>query len=172
MAKLRETHEGKSGVVEKVVGILQKRWEYTAQYKVIQVLQENQAVFSVFHKQHQREGGMMGIGNSESCRCSNLDLVLCRCDCGEWQEHGVPCVHAVVYFKEHERMSFEEVLAKVDWRYTYEMEIELLQKNIVPVCIDQIFPDGISQPPDDALLTRCLPYPGVSLIIKGKRLGN
>jgi hypothetical protein len=60
----------------------------------------------------------------------------------------------VVYFKEHKRMAFEEVLADVDWRYTYETENELLQMNIVPVCIDRIFPDGISQPPDDALLTK------------------
>jgi hypothetical protein len=155
IAKLRDKHEGKSGVVDKVVAILRKRWEYTAQYNVIQVQQENnKEVFTVFHKQHQQEEGMIGTENSDSCRSSNLDLELRRCDCGEWQEHGVPCVHAVVYFKEHVRMSFEDVLSKVDSQYTYETERELLQKNLVPVCIDRIFPDGISQPPDNALLTK------------------
>lgn len=157
IAKLRETYEGRYGVVDKVAGILRKRWEYTAQYKLIRgvALVENKEVFSVFHKQHHREEGMMGTGNSEeSCRASNLDLELLRCDCGEWQEHGIPCVHAVVYFKEHERMSFQDVLAKVDWRYTYKTERELLEKNLVPVCIDRIFPDGISQPPDFALLAK------------------
>jgi hypothetical protein len=155
IANLRQVHERKSGVVEKVLGILRKRWDYAAQYKVIPVQQQNQYNFSVFHKQHQREEGMMGAGagsNPDSCRCALLDLELNRCDCGEWQEYGVPCVHAVAYYKAHEGISFEEVLAKVDRRYTYEMEKELLQENLLPVCIDRIFPDGISQPPDEEAL--------------------
>jgi hypothetical protein len=155
IASLRQIHERKSGVVEKVLGILRKRWDYAAQYNVIRLQQENQYTFSVFHKQHQREEGMMGASgsNPDSCRCTLLDLELNRCNCGEWQEYGVPCVHAVAYFKTHEGMSFEQVVAKVDRQYTYEMERELLQENILPVCIDRIFPDGTSLPPDeDALL--------------------
>jgi hypothetical protein len=172
IAKLRQTHEGKSGVVEKVLGILQKHWEYTAQYTVIHQVDENQEVFSVFHKQHHREGGVMGVGNSESCQCTNLDLELRRCDCGEWQEHGIPCVHAVAFFKDHERLSYEQVLAKVDWQYTYETEKELLKKNIVPVCIDRIFPDGCTQPPDDALLTRSPGRPAKKRLRSRSRWAN
>jgi hypothetical protein len=95
--------------------------------------ERNQHVFSVFHNQHQREEGMMGAGgsNPDSCRCTVLNLELNRCDCGEWQEYGIPCVHAVAYFKAHEGMSFEQVVAKVDGRYTYEMEKELLQENLI-----------------------------------------
>lgn len=148
IASLRDMHEGKSGVVESVVGILKKRWEWTAQYRVTQI-EKDRELFSVFRK---HPGSI--VSNDEACICANLDLQRERCRCGEWQEHGIPCVHAVAYFKDKEEVLFEDILRKVDKQYTYETEKELLQKNIVPVCIDRIFPDRSTLPPCDALQRR------------------
>ena len=39
------------------------------------------------------------------------------------------------------------LIGHVDQHYTYGMERQLLQKNIIPVCIDRIFPDGVTFPP-------------------------
>jgi SWIM zinc finger/MULE transposase domain/Ulp1 protease family, C-terminal catalytic domain len=149
ISDLRMQHEGQSGVVESVVGILEKRWEHTAHYKVMQ-LEENGGVFSVF-----RDEGEFERDDDETYVCTTLDLELRRCSCGEWQEHGIPCVHALAYLKEQQKLSFEEILSDhVEKQYTYDMEKKLLQKNIMPVCVERIFPDGCTSPPSDAQLAK------------------
>jgi MULE transposase domain/SWIM zinc finger len=148
IALLRDMHEGKCGVVERVLGILKQRWEWTAQYRVT-IIRRDGEIFSVFRK---HRGGI--VSDDEGCICANLDLERERCSCGEWQEHGIPCVHALAYFKDKEELLFEEIVQKVDKQYTYEMENELLNENIVPVCIDRLFPDRSTLPPGDALQSR------------------
>lgn len=143
ISALRMVHEGKEGVVEDVVGILTARWEYVAQYNVVQ-LEEDGDIFSVLHKHE----GRTREAEQGSASCCTLDLELARCSCGEWQDHGIPCVHALAYLKERGKLSFEEVLlGHVNKHYTYGMEKQLLQKNIRPVCIDRLFPDGNTLPP-------------------------
>ena len=75
-------------------------------------------------------------------------MVNLNCDCGEWQDHGVPCIDAVAYFRLYKRMTLEQMLAEqVDEYYTYEKERMLLDMNIVPVCMQRIRHDGATLPP-------------------------
>ena len=87
------------------------------------------------------------------CACSptiryKIDVVNKTCDCGEWQDHGVPCIDAIAYFKLHKHMLLQNMLfEEVDWHYTYEHERCLLKNNIVPVCMERLYHDGSTLPP-------------------------
>lgn len=145
IAVLRLRHKERTGVVESVVCIMKKRWDLTAHYWVVE-LEEDNRKFSVF-----RNGTSNAADENGICP-TVLDLEHKRCNCGEWQEHGVPCVHALTYFRQHEKATLEDCLEHVDIQYTYKAEQQLLQKNIVPVCVGRIFPDGITLPPGDNLV--------------------
>ena len=60
------------------------------------------------------------------------------CDCGVWQEHGYPCVHAVAFFKKHRNISFDELLMEVSAEYTYESNRALFSNNFLTVCVDKV----------------------------------
>lgn len=71
-----------------------------------------------------------------------------NCTCGEWQEHGIPCVDAMAYCRHEEETTFDDVLVRhVSNQYTYENAQELLALNLVPVCMDSVTPDGATLPP-------------------------
>jgi hypothetical protein len=78
IASLRDTHEGKCGVVEKVVGVQKQQHEWTAQYRVVTKIEKEGELFFVF-RTHQ--GGI--VSNDEGCVCKNLDLERQRCSYGE-----------------------------------------------------------------------------------------
>ena len=59
-----------------------------------------------------------------------------------------PCIDTMAYFRLHEKLSLNHVLAEyVDKKYYYETEKEMLRVNIVPVCMDMITPDGLTLRP-------------------------
>ena len=70
----------------------------------------------------------------------NLNIAMQACDCGMWQEHGYPCIHAVAVFKKQE-LNFAELLERVDDIHTYEMNTELFKRNFLTVCIEKVVPD-------------------------------
>jgi hypothetical protein len=73
------------------------------------------------------------------------------CPCGEWQEHGYPCVDAIAYLQLEREMTFNDVLNEyVDHKYTYANAREMLSFNIMPVCMDMIAPDGVTLPPKNS----------------------
>jgi hypothetical protein len=135
---LRDRHEGKTGVLEKVTAEFEKKWMNCAGFKVVRLEKEGH----VFAISPQR-----GTTSDSEINC-NLDVVNCNCDCGEWQNHGVPCIHAVAYFRLYKRMTLEQMKAEqVAGYYTYEKEMMLLDRNIVPVCMQRIRHDGATLPP-------------------------
>ena len=139
IAVLRTEQKGKSGVMEKVVGKVRNRWENCVGFRVHE-LEGNESLFVVYRK------GKKASEEEESSY--NIDVMKKFCDCGEWQEHGVPCIDAVAYCRLHKHLSLEEILNReVDHHYTYANETKLLRKNIVPVCIDRISHDGTTLPP-------------------------
>jgi hypothetical protein len=78
----------------------------------------------------------------------NFDLVQKRCDCGEWQEHGVPFIDAIAYLRFCQNMSLQQFLdGHVDRHYTYEHERLLLKNNIEPVCIELVSRDCVTLSP-------------------------
>lgn len=77
-----------------------------------------------------------------------IDIANLSCECGQWQEHGYPCVDALAFFRLHQKVSMTYVLAKlVDRQHTYETERQLLRDNIYPVCMEAISSDGTTLPP-------------------------
>ncbi|KAG7367629.1 MULE transposase domain containing protein [Nitzschia inconspicua] len=132
---LSETYHGRTGVVEKVLAYATERWEKCVECKVAECGNDGRW-FSVFQN---RSGG---------CAVDTVNRV---CDCGEWQAHGVPCVHGMAYFRLRLKLELEDVLQQyVEKYHTYENQIQLYSRNFVPVCIDMIKPDKKTLPPNGA----------------------
>ena len=88
----------------------------------------------------------------ESSTKYNVDLIDESCTCGEWQEHGYPCVDALAYFRLEKKITLNDVVAShVSHLYTYANARELLRVNIIPVCMDTVKPDGVTLPPKQSL---------------------
>jgi MULE transposase domain/SWIM zinc finger len=135
---LREKHKGKSGVVDKMASKVRNQWESCLGCKVAN-LRENGRMVTIFRQKRT---------TTEDPVSYNIDLVDKTCDCGEWQEHGVPCIHAIAYFRMHQNMSLQHILDEhVDRHYTYEHERLLLKNNITPVCIERVSRDAGTLPP-------------------------
>lgn len=138
IATLREGVEQEEGVVAKISKIVKDNWEMCAGYKVVEVHKTGDE-FSIVRRT---------TTASESPRRYNIDIVLCTCTCGKWQEFGYPCVDAMAYFRLHEKLSLTRILEeKVDVQYKYETEKKLLEFNVVPVCVETIAADGYTLPP-------------------------
>jgi len=92
ISTLREEVKNKDGIVEHVVALLRRRWDMVAGYKVVQIREDGDE-FTIIRPNQT---------DWETTTEHNIDVVNCRCSCGEWQEHSIPCVHAIVYFRLHE----------------------------------------------------------------------
>jgi hypothetical protein len=86
-------------------------------------------------------------GKETLIRCT-VDVENRICECGHWQEHEIPCIDAIAYFRHHKQLTIVQVMRTyVDKKYTYENEKQLLVENIIPVCMETIDPDGLTTPP-------------------------
>jgi hypothetical protein len=111
-------------------------WRNCAGFKVLQ-LQGNE--FNIVRQQ---------TSATDSPKKYTIDTEGNICDCGEWQEHGYPCIDAMAYLRLHQKYSLNHILAEyVDKKYYYETEKEMLRLNIFPVCMDTVTPDGITLAP-------------------------
>jgi hypothetical protein len=138
IASLWELHKSKSGVIEKVVAKVSKRWENCLSFRIVEQRGSGR-MFTVFRTSER---------NPENTTCYTIDILDKRCDCGEWQLYGIPCVDAVAYYRVKKNMLLQEILELyVDKHYTYEHEKQLLKNNIIPVCMDRISFDGTTMPP-------------------------
>lgn len=138
IAMLRKRVADKEGIVPTVLKKLRESWEACAGYKVIEVHNQGDE-FNVVRQ---------STSASEEPRRYNIDIGLCTCSCGRWQEFGYPCVDVMAYYRLEKKLSFIRILEElVDSQYKYETERELLELNVVPVCIETIAPDGITLPP-------------------------
>ena len=137
ISKLRKEVSRNKGVVPRVTALVKSRWEQCAGYKVVEIV----------------EGGDKFTVTRCPSRADNLnrytiDVALKWCECGEWQEHNIPCLDAMAYFRIHAKATMNQVLQNhIDNLHTFENERELLQSNIVPVCLDTLTADGICLPP-------------------------
>lgn len=138
IAALREKVADKEGVVPNVNKQIRDNWEKCAGYKVIEVHNKGDE-FNIV-----RPADSAG----QSSRRYNIDIVLYTCTCGKWQEYCYPCVDAMAYFRHYKKYSITRIMEElVDKQYKYETERELLEKNVVPVCVETIAPDGCTLPP-------------------------
>jgi hypothetical protein len=141
IGEIRVRHKHKAGVVEEVAAVLKDRWAKCAWFKVIE-LQENGIIFSVIRRAKL---------SSDEDVSFNIDEFNRSCDCGEWQDHGVPCIDAIAYFRLHKKVLLEQVLSEhVNHNYTYEIERMLLSNNLTPVCMERVCYDGSKLPPKDS----------------------
>jgi hypothetical protein len=132
-----EVH-GKEGVIERVKASLVERWENCIGYKVIEV-QEGANKFAIQYD-------ITSAGQSPTRYV--VDVGRRSCDCGQWQEHGVPCIHAIAFFRLHQKKALAYILSEdVDGQYTYDSMRALLKDNIHPVCMDSLSPDLTTRPP-------------------------
>jgi len=100
--------------------------------KIIPMHDEREEVFTVLEPPRQ------GVCRDQTG--FNLNTSLKACDCGLWQEHGYPCIHAVAVFRKQE-ISFADLLATVGEEHTYEWNIQLFKENFLSVCIEKLVPD-------------------------------
>jgi hypothetical protein len=141
IADLRKKVGGNDGVIDTVVSKLKAGWISCGGYKIIE-LGNNGNTFTI-----SRVGGKA----IESTSRFTINLSNRKCTCGEWQEHGYPCVDALAYLQLERKLSFNKVLDEyVDFKYTYSNAREMLSANIMPVCMDTIAPDGVSFPPKNS----------------------
>jgi MULE transposase domain/SWIM zinc finger len=134
IAELSQKYEGKEGVIDEVVCRLQYYWqEHCAGLVVVPMKDSAQTLFTVFT----HSGGVV----DENVAGHNMNVATRSCDCGLWQEHEYPCIHAAAYYKKHLQFNFDQVLNEVDRKYTYESEKLLFSRNFLSVCNDRIVGD-------------------------------
>lgn len=138
IATLRDKVADREGVVPNVNKIVRDKWEKCAGFKVVEVHNKGDE-FNIVRPAD-------SVNKSE--RRYNIDIVLCTCTCGKWQEYRYPCVDAMAYFRHRQKYSLTRILDElVDPLYKYETEREMLEKSVVPVCVETIAPDGCTLPP-------------------------
>ena len=138
IASLRKEVDGKAGVVADVTSLVQSRWERCAGFRVVEIT-EGGDQFTVTR---------LSTRAGQNTNRYTVDVALKWCECGEWQEHNIPCLDAMAYFRLHQKITVNQVLLQhIDNKYTYENEKDMLRLNIVPVCTETITPDGITLPP-------------------------
>jgi hypothetical protein len=126
IAQLSEKYEHKTGVIDEVVGRLQYYWEHCAGLVVYSMKDEERSLYTVFSQ----SGGLV----DEDVVGFNFNVATKSCDCGLWQEHGYPCIHAVAYYKKYLNYNLDQVTNEVDCKYTYDNESCLFEKNFLIVC--------------------------------------
>jgi hypothetical protein len=139
IAQLSEEYEHKTGVVDEVVDRLQYYWEHCAGLVVYSMKDPERSLYTVFSQS--------GGGVDEEVQVFNFDVTTKSCDCGMWQEHGYPCIHAVAYYKKYLKYNFDQLMNEVDYKYTYENESRLFEKNFLIVCDAKIVGDKKVLPP-------------------------
>ncbi|KAG7364440.1 transposase, mutator family protein [Nitzschia inconspicua] len=139
ICSLREENYGREGVVDKVAEILESRWKNCSNFQVREVVKGG-SQFDVFRPSR-------GASQPETNRL--LDVREQTCECGKWQEHGVPCIDAVAYYRLFETQTLQYIMDNhVSEHYKYETVNELLKENIVPVSLDILDQDGVTLPPN------------------------
>ena len=134
IGELSEKYSEKHGVVAAVVDALRVGWADCAGMKVVAMDAAGAGdTFTVFEP-------VRGAFAVESTGY-NMNVSMRACDCGMWQEHQFPCVHAIAVFKKVRKYSFEEVVAEVCDEYTYEHNHGLFKRNFLTVCMDKLEPD-------------------------------
>ena len=150
IASLSEKYKHKSGVVDDVLKNLKHSWQSCEGMWIVAIMNDDADVndddargdiVTVF------EPPAWGALSEESSTGFKVNLALQTCDCGLWQEHGYPCIHAVAFFKKHHHYSFDDLLGKVNKEYTYESDLQLFQRNFWTVCMDTIAPNKSSLMP-------------------------
>jgi hypothetical protein len=138
ISAMRMKNAENQGIVSSVMKQLRDSWEKCAGYKVIEVHDKGDE-FNIVRQ---------STVASEEHKRYNIDVAIRICTCGKWQEFGYPCVDAMAYYRLHAKMSFTRICEDlVDIQYKYATEQELLEVNVVPVCIETIAHDGVTLPP-------------------------
>ncbi|KAG7359842.1 transposase [Nitzschia inconspicua] len=127
ICSFREENYGREGFVDKVATILERRWKNCAGFQVREVVKGG-SQFDVFRPSR-------GASQPESNRLLNVKEQ--TCECGKLQEHRIPCIDAVAYYRVLEMKTMQYILDNhVSEHYKYETINELLKENIVPVSLD------------------------------------
>lgn len=138
ITKLRTSSQGKHGILQDIKCVLEQRWDGCAAFVVLEVEAEGN-LFTIIRQ----TTSAMGNGGRYT-----IDVGKKTCECGQWQEHGYPCIDAMAFFRLQQNKSFNYVLTEVvDRLYTYANTGQLLRQNIVPVCIETLSPDRSTMPP-------------------------
>ncbi|KAG7360322.1 MULE transposase domain containing protein [Nitzschia inconspicua] len=145
---LRQEHRGRCGVVDKMRGTLEKRWNNCAGFQVWELL-ENGGIFRV--RRNSR-------GPTEPERSYVLNIQEQTCECGKWQDHEFPCIDAIAYYKMIEKQTLQYIIDNhVSGQYKFETVNELLKDNIIQVRLETISADGITLPPNVVKRPICRP---------------
>lgn len=74
-----------------------------------------------------------------------LDVSLKKCSCGLWQDDGIPCSHAVAYYKEWEGKTLNLIPQMVPVYYQYKSQRLISQYSVKSVVMDKLRRDGTTK---------------------------
>jgi hypothetical protein len=140
IATLRMESKGKEAdsVVPRIQALLRDRWNNCAGCQVIQV-EDDCSSYTVTRP---------ATITAEPQRVHIIEVEQKWCTCGQWQEHGVPCIDACAYFRLFLNQTEDLVLTNhVSEHYKYSQHQELMKPGICPVVIDTLRRDEITRPP-------------------------
>lgn len=133
-----------SGAVTEVRSYMETLWKKTSEFR-INVIEEDSHVFRVTLR-HSEAPTSKNMSMVEGRRY-NVDIRQQWCDCGWWQATGIPCVHALTYYKRSNR-SLNYVLNElISPFHTFDAEHAMLKRNLTTVCVRQLLRDGCTNPP-------------------------
>jgi MULE transposase domain len=137
ISKSREANRSKTGVVPKCGELLQQRWKDSASHSIIK-LQDDCERYKVNRK------AVNGFITTHV-----VEVTKSFCTCGLWQEHGIPCVDVMTYYRQIEKKTLKDIMGSeaVNDFHKYCFYHELMEKNINPVIIDNLV-SGNEQAPE------------------------
>lgn len=138
MNAIRREVNGKEGIVCHVVERIRERWEKCTLYTITEgTTAENK--FTIARR---------GETPEESGKRYTIDVSLCTCEWGEWQEHQFLCVNAMAYLKLHKKLGLSYIMKEyTETVYLYETIQDMMKMNKNMVCMETVIPDGLTLPP-------------------------
>ena len=127
-------------IVPKQASHLKKLYNIVPSFEVLKI-DEDTGEFKVNRSVYK-------VGERSVSHCINI--IKKECTCGKWQDRCYPCIDAMAYFRKYEHYTLANIMAKeVSQFYNCRSLYHLYRKNIKPVIISTLTPDGETLPPGE-----------------------
>jgi hypothetical protein len=153
--RMKHADRQASEVVPRVSQIMKHRWDASASISVVEIEDgcgDFKAIESLSGQEESVDNEDVILrmplvpGGAHSVHIVKPNLQWCTC--GVWQDYLYPCRHACAVFRKWDERDFRYVLQIYVHRYyTFEYVQKMYEKNIFPVCVDNIHYDKASKPP-------------------------
>ena len=121
ISNLRNEYKEKSGVIVRVEQQMRLLYNSSASFRV-QAIEEDNDCYSVTPQQRHD-------GKRVNSHMVQIDLE--HCSCGLWQEHEIPCIHAVSYFRMTKDTTLQQYSMRKYQRYILKSLYKIYIKTIL-----------------------------------------